>query len=166
MPEQILNNPDWVRTAERQSSTVGEFTGPLFDPSYTTAANPVRPGMVAAIINGVVKIANSTLDGGTYTGLFLSERTADLDESIGGTIPPVILQGPGPVKVLNAALDSGSTYAVGASTETDLVVGTGGAAGKLVPRPGANTQPAVAKLTKVMADGIEVMLLPPAQTNA
>ncbi len=89
-------------------------------------------------------------------GIFLSERTADLDESIGGTIPPVVITGPGTVKVLNAALDSGSTYALSATGVVKLVAVNG----KLVPK-GAQTGPTVAHLLSVAADGIIVELLQP-----
>ncbi len=88
MPSAILNNADWVRTAERLANSVTEFTGVPFKSTYTVAANPVRPGFVAVIRNGQVELADQAIDTGAFFGLFLSERTADLDESIGGTIPP------------------------------------------------------------------------------
>lgn len=123
MPEQILNNPDWVRTAERLSSTVGEYTHTPLRADYTIQANPIRPGFVAVMRNGVFELADQAIDGGAFFGLFLSERTVDLDESAGGTLPPTVLQGPGPVKVLNAALDSGSTYALSATGVVEMCGG-------------------------------------------
>lgn len=156
MPTLIVNNPDWVRTMER---LVGgsEVTDLPLDSSYTVTANPIYPGRVAVQINGVTKIADKDLDGGAFTGLFFSEFTSALDESIGKTIPPVIVRGPATCKILNAALDSGETYAV-TTTVVELVAGDDG---KLIPR-GANTGPAVAHLKKVLSDGILVELLAPA----
>jgi hypothetical protein len=160
MPSQILNNADWVRTAEVLYRGK-EFTGVPFKASYTLAANPIRPGFVAVIRNGAVELADTAIDNGAFMGIFLSERTTDIDESNGGTIPPVIVTGPGTMKILNAALDSGSTYALSATGVVELVA----VAGKLVPR-GAQTGPTVAHLLNVAADGIIVELLQPNSISA
>lgn len=156
----ILNNADWVRSCEILYRGQ-EYTGTPFKASYTVAANPVRPGNVAVIRNGVVELADTTIDGGAFFGLFLSEYSADLDESIGKTIAPVIVRGPGTCKVLNAALDSGSTYALSAANVVELIA----VAGKLVPRA-AQTGPTVATLIAVQSDGIIVQLNAPANEAA
>ncbi len=155
MPSQILNSPDWVRTAEILYRGK-EFTGIPFKSTYTLAANPIRPGFVGVIRNGQVELADQAVDSGAFMGIFLSERTSDLDESIGGTIPPVVVTGPGTLKVLNAALDSGSTYALSATGVVELIA----VLGKLVPRA-AQAGPTVAHLLSVAADGIIIELLQP-----
>ncbi len=158
MPEQILNSPDWIRSAEVLYRGQ-EFTGIPLKSTYTIAANPIRPGFVAVMRNGAFELADQAIDTGAFFGIFLSERTADLDESAGGTINPVVVRGPGTLKILNAALDSGSTYALSATGVVELVA----VAGRLVPR-GAGGGPTVATLNKVSADGIEIQLSEPAAT--
>lgn len=155
----VFNNPDYIRTMEvlyRGS----EYTGTPWDPALDLVAEPVRPGMVAVLLDGTVTIADSALAGGAFLGLFLTEVTAQLDESNNKDLAPVVVTGPGTCKILNAALDPASSYAVAAGAVKELVVGTGAAKGRLIPRPGGNTQPTIATLTKVMADGIEVRLHP------
>jgi len=105
----------------------------------------------------MVKLADKDLDNGAFTGLFYSEFSTDLDQTANKTIPPVLLRGPGTVKIWNAALDSGSTYAVSASAVVELCAGDNGL---LIPR-GALTGPTVGHLVEVQADGIIVNLLQP-----
>ncbi len=160
MATAILNNADWVRTAEVLYRGQ-EYTGTPLKASYTIGANPVRPGFVAVVRNGVAELADNSIDDGAFFGIFLSEFTADLDESQGKTIDPVIVRGPGTMKILNAALDSGSTYALSGSAVVELVAESG----KLIPR-GSQTGPTVAHLLKVESDGIIIELLQPsAQAN-
>ncbi len=155
MPTAILNNADYVRSAEILYRGQ-EFTGVPLKASYTIGANPCRPGFVAVIRNGIVELADQAIDVGAFFGLFLSEFTNDLDETDKKSIPPVLIRGPATVKVLNAALDSGSTYALSATAVVELVA----VAGKLVPR-GVQTGSTVATLLKVASDGIEVQLNAP-----
>ncbi len=153
MPNAILNNADWQRSAEILYRGQ-EYTSEPLKSSYTPAANPIRPGFVAVIRNGIVELADQAVDNGAFFGLFYSEITTDLDELDRKSIPPVLIRGPGTVKVLSAALDSGSTYAVSAATVVELIAVNG----KLTPRA-AQTGPTVAHLTKVLSDGIQVQLL-------
>lgn len=155
----VFNNPDYQRSAEVLYRGQ-EYTGTPWDPALDLTATPVRPGMVAVLLNGTVTIASGAVAGGAFLGLFLTEVTAQLDESNNKDLSPTVVTGPATMKILNAALDGASSYAVAAGSVVELVVGTGLAAGKLVPRPGGNTQPTVATLTKVMADGIECRLHP------
>lgn len=158
MPTAILNNPNWIRTAER---LVGghEVTDLPLDPTYTIASNPILPGYVAVAMNGVIRRADKDLDGGAFLGIFFSEFSSALDETLGLTIPPVVLRGPATMKIFTAALDSGSTYALSNTAVVELVAGDDG---KLIPR-GANTGPTVATLKKVLSDGIEIELAAPGQ---
>jgi len=160
MPTPILNDPNWVRTAEILYRGQ-EFTGLPLDPTYTIAANPILPGQVVVAVNGRIKIADQALDGGAFLGLMFSEYSARLDETDKKSINPVVIRGPATCKVLNASLDVGSTYALSASAVVELVVGTTTAAGKLIPRTG--TGPTVATLQEVLSDGIVIQLGQPDQ---
>lgn len=156
MSTMILNNADWFRTVERQHGCQ-EYTGTPLKSSYVVGSNPCRPGNVAVIRNGAVELADDAIDGGAFFGLFYSEFTSDLDETQGKTIDPVLLRGPGTVKVWNAALDiGGSTYALSGTQPVDLCVD----GGKLVPR-GLLTGPTVAQLLHVHSDGIVILLNAP-----
>jgi hypothetical protein len=152
MPTAILNDPDWIRTAEILYRGQ-EYTGELLDPAINNLVTPVLPGMVAVVQNGVVKIA---ADGGDFFGLFLSEHSARLDESDKKTIPPVLIRGPGTVRVWNTALDSGSTFALAAGNVVDLTA----KGGKLSTTAGAGLAK-VASLTQVLPDSIIVQLNAP-----
>ncbi len=147
----VLNNADWFRTAERQLSGTEVAHLPL-----KAGVTSVVPGTVAATANGEVLKADKDVDGGAFYGIFLSEVSTDVDELIGGTIPPTVVTGPALMWIHESALDGASTYALGATTG-DLVAGDDGV---LVPR-GANTGPTVALLQEVVSDGIIVHLLAP-----
>jgi len=155
MAEQILNNPNWVRKAEMLYGGQ-EYTGTPLKASYTPAANPILPGMVAVIVNGEVRIADENEAGGAFLGIFYSEFSTDLDETDKKTIAPTIIRGPATVGILNAALNSEKTYALSGSDVVELVAEKG----FLVPRA-AQTGPTVATLTQVQSDRIIVQLNSP-----
>jgi len=156
MPSQILNNADWIRTCEILYRG-REFTGVPLAAAYNIIDNPIRPGFVAHIVNGEVRLADQDLDGGGFFGLFLSEYSAELDESDGKTIDPVLVQGPGTCYVWNEVLDNaGPAFALAAGETVHLVA----VDGRLRVRA-AEAGPSVGTLTKVLSDRIEIQLNAP-----
>jgi len=158
MAEQILNNPNWVRGVEMLYPGQ-EYTGSPLKASYTPAANPILPGMVVALIDGEIRIADKGEAKGAYLGLMFSEFSTDLDETDGNTIDPVVIRGPATCGVLNKSLNSGKTYAVSNSEVVELIA----VEGKLVPRETVKESeaPTVATLTEVQSDRIIVQLQEP-----
>src|SRR5687767_5875236 len=103
----LLNNPDWVRSAEVLYRGQ-EYTGTPLDPdpaNLDLATTEIFPGMVAVIVNGLVRLADPAVAGGAFKGIFLSEISRELDEITGADVPPVIVTGPGLMKIMNKALD-------------------------------------------------------------
>jgi len=152
MPTAIFNDADWIRTCEILYRGQ-EYTGEPLDAAIDILATPVLPGMVAVIQNGTVRIAGA---GGDFFGLFLSEASARLDESDKKTIPPVLVRGPGTVRVFNDALDPGTTWALAAG---DVVAVRSTAAGRLAI---GGTGSVVGTLTQVLPDSIIIQLNAPA----
>lgn len=156
MPD-VITTPDtfYVRPAEKLLGGVEVADFPL-NSSYTPSGNPIRPGMVAVLLDGMWSIADHAAAGGAFTGLFLTEINATIgDETAGGMTNPVVLQGPATVKLLPAVLET-DTWATSGSDVIELVAH----AGKLKLRSGSETtQPTIAHLLKVNSDGSVIIQL-------
>lgn len=136
----------WERSVEKLLKCTEVSDYPL-NSTYTVAANPITPGMVAVLLDGEWCIADDLLADGAFHGLFYSSFNAAANEIADG-INPVVLVGPGTVRVKTPALDAQAVYATNAADAVELIA----QAGILTPRA-AEVTPTVAILEVVEPNG-------------
>ncbi|MDG7041790.1 MAG: hypothetical protein JRN22_01920 [Nitrososphaerota archaeon] len=171
----IVTNPNWFRSVEPLYEPT-EFTGaPLqgVTEGTTTLAQYIaagytywQPGHVADVTSGQVVKSTSGATSGRFYGLMFSEISTNLDECIGPNIRPVLLQGPGLVKVYSAAFKPSYTFAYADdANHNELVAETG----YLIQRAdsGQANAATVARLIEVDASGEYIVceLLHPSVTH-
>lgn len=115
---------------------------------------PFLSGMVVGLTNGneVVKAAATP-----FRGIMFTEVSDEIDESLGGA-PPTVIVGGATLFIRRRALSPTASYAKGQY----LTSGTGADAGRLVPEGATpNLEHRVGYVQDVYTDGILMRLFPP-----
>lgn len=152
MPTIGITGPNWERGLEDlyPATNDASLTWGDYD---VDAEGEVWSGMVCTLQNGN-RVALA--DGGTFRGLFFTERNSVLDESLGGS-PPSVIVGNSLMRVKMTALDKEAGYAAGQYLTTSAAK-----PGVLVPDDGtATSDSTVGVVQDVESNGIIMRLFSP-----